>query len=173
MSHKPVVFVFPTCLLTTCSSIRAILDANRNSLMLLELQFSVYTLGLALGTFLAGLYGMNLENYIEETTYGFPLVSVGSAFFGGLVLWWGLVKLRKVQRVRMRQPAKRPRKGANAELADRDNLGPYGLAREYNHDSPMAMLEAKHKEKLRRAAQMKERRPSKVGMMGQFLQKFR
>ncbi|CAN8100661.1 unnamed protein product [Discula destructiva] len=152
--------------------IRAILDANRNSLMLLELQFSVYTLGLALGTFLAGLYGMNLENYIEETSYGFPLVSIGSAAFGGLVLWWGLVKLRRVQRVRMRQPAKRPRKGTGAEQSDRENLGPYGLSREYAHnDSPMALLEAKHKEKLRRIAQMKENRP-KVGMMQKFLQKF-
>lgn len=148
--------------------------------MLLELQFSVYTLGIALGTFLAGLYGMNLENYIEETAYGFPAVSIGSAFFGGLVLWWGLVKLRKVQRVRMRQPATRPRKGgggannsATEQPADRDNLGPYGLAREYSRDSPMAMLEAKHKEKLRRAAQMKERRPQKAGVMGRFLQKFR
>lgn len=144
--------------------------------MLLELQFSVYTLGLALGTFLAGLYGMNLENYIEETSYGFPLVSIGSAAFGCLVLWWGLVKLRRVQRVRMRQPAKRPRKGLvdQQQHADRDNLGPYGLSREYyKDDSPMAMLEAKHKEKLRRIAQMKDSRSAQGGMMSRFLQKFR
>ncbi|KAJ4386712.1 magnesium ion transporter [Gnomoniopsis smithogilvyi] len=152
--------------------IRAILDANRNSLMLLELQFSVYTLGLALGTFLAGLYGMNLENYIEETQYGFPLVSVGSTVAGVLVLWLGMVKLRKVQRVRMNQPSKRPRKGIVPEQGDRDNLGPYGLSREwYRDDSPMALLEAKHKEKLRRLAQMKERRPQ-TGLFRKLIQKF-
>lgn len=141
--------------------------------MLLELQFSVYTLGLALGTFLAGLYGMNLENYIEETSYGFPLVSIGSAAFGGLVLWWGLVKLRKVQRVRMRQPAKRSRKGADADQADRENLGPYGLTRQYAHNgSSMALLEAKHQEKLRKLAVQKEKQ-IKVGGVGKLMQKFR
>ncbi|KAK4154847.1 hypothetical protein C8A00DRAFT_42461 [Chaetomidium leptoderma] len=81
--------------------IRAILDANRNSLMLLELKFSVGTLGLAMGTFLAGLYGMNLENFIEETNWGFGAVTTVSTIFSLIVCWYGLVKLRKVQRVKM------------------------------------------------------------------------
>ncbi|RWA11963.1 hypothetical protein EKO27_g3150 [Xylaria grammica] len=58
--------------------IRAILDANRNSLMLLDLKFSVGTLGLAMGTFIAGLYGANLENFIEETNWGFGVVTGAS-----------------------------------------------------------------------------------------------
>lgn len=170
MQVTPLLPALLKWLLTSSTSIRAILDANRNSLMLLELQFSVYTLGLALGTFLAGLYGMNLENYIEETQYGFPLVSIGSTVAGVLVLWLGLVKLRKVQRVRMSQPSKR-RKGISHEQVDRDNLGPYGLSREwYRDDSPMALLEAKHKEKLRRLAQMKERRPQ-TGLLTKLMQK--
>jgi len=69
--------------------------------MLLDLKFSVGTLGLAMGTFLAGLYGMNLENFIEDTNWGFGTVTSASAFFSLLVCWYGLVKLRKVQRVRM------------------------------------------------------------------------
>ncbi|EJT70592.1 inner membrane magnesium transporter MRS2 [Gaeumannomyces tritici R3-111a-1] len=81
--------------------IRAILDANRNSLMLLDLKFSIGTLGLAMGTFLAGLYGMNLENFIEETNWGFAGVTSFSVVFSLLVCWYGLVKLRKVQRVKM------------------------------------------------------------------------
>ncbi|KAK4229004.1 hypothetical protein QBC38DRAFT_442222 [Podospora fimiseda] len=81
--------------------IRAILDANRNSLMLLDLKFSVGTLGLAMGTFLAGLYGMNLENFIEETNWGFGAVTAVSSIFSLIVCWYGLVKLRKVQRVKM------------------------------------------------------------------------
>ncbi|KAK4236306.1 hypothetical protein C8A03DRAFT_35810 [Achaetomium macrosporum] len=81
--------------------IRAILDANRNSLMLLDLKFSIGTLGLAMGTFLAGLYGMNLENFIEETNWGFGAVTALSSMFSLIVCWYGLVKLRKVQRVKM------------------------------------------------------------------------
>jgi magnesium transporter len=82
-------------------SIRAILDANRNSLMLLDLKFSVGTLGLATGTFIAGLYGMNLENFIEHTNYGFGAVTGTSVVLSVFICWYGLVKLRKVQRVKM------------------------------------------------------------------------
>ncbi|GKT96234.1 LOW QUALITY PROTEIN: inner membrane magnesium transporter Mrs2 [Colletotrichum tofieldiae] len=82
-------------------SIRAILDANRNALMLLDLKFSVGTLGLAMGTFLAGLYGMNLENFIEDTYWGFAGVTITSTICSLIVCWYGLVKLRKVQRVKM------------------------------------------------------------------------
>ncbi|KAI1212592.1 cora-domain-containing protein [Annulohypoxylon truncatum] len=81
--------------------IRAILDANRNSLMLLDLKFSVGTLGLAMGTFIAGLYGMNLENFIEETHWGFAAVTGASILFSLWVCKYGLAKLRKVQRVKM------------------------------------------------------------------------
>lgn len=69
--------------------------------MLLDLKFSIGTLGLAMGTFLAGLYGMNLENFIEETNWGFAGVTGMSVAFSLLVCWYGLVKLRKVQRVKM------------------------------------------------------------------------
>lgn len=69
--------------------------------MLLDLKFSIGTLGLAMGTFLAGLYGMNLENFIEETNWGFGGVTGISVFFSLLVCWYGLGKLRKVQRIKM------------------------------------------------------------------------
>ncbi|KAJ4140188.1 magnesium ion transporter [Fusarium equiseti] len=81
--------------------VRAILDANRNALMLLDLKFSVGTLGLAMGTFLAGLYGMNLENFIEETNWGFAGVTGVSVVFSLIVCWYGLTKLRRVQRIKM------------------------------------------------------------------------
>jgi len=69
--------------------------------MLLDLKFSIGTLGLAMGTFLAGLYGMNLENFIEETNWGFGGVTGVSILFSLIVCWYGLVKLRKVQRIKM------------------------------------------------------------------------
>ncbi|KAK2760180.1 magnesium ion transporter [Arachnomyces sp. PD_36] len=81
--------------------VKAILDANRNSLMLLDLKFSIGTLGLATGTLFSALYGMNLKNFIEESDFGFGLVSASCFFFSALVCAYGLTKLRKVQRVRM------------------------------------------------------------------------
>lgn len=69
--------------------------------MLLEIKFTIGTLGLAMGTFMAGLYGMNLENFIEETNWGFSGVTGVSVLFSLLVCWYGLGKLRKVQRLKM------------------------------------------------------------------------
>ncbi|KAK7625243.1 inner membrane magnesium transporter MRS2, mitochondrial precursor [Phyllosticta citricarpa] len=81
--------------------VKAILDANRNSLMLLDLKFAVWTLGLAVGTFIAALYGMNLKNFIEESDAGFWGVSVVCAVFTIITTTFGLGKLRRVQRVSM------------------------------------------------------------------------
>jgi len=81
--------------------IKAILDANRNSLMLLDLKFSIGTLGLGVGTFIAALYGMNLKSYIEEVDWGFPLVSGMCGIFTAIACTYGLRKLRRVQRLSM------------------------------------------------------------------------
>lgn len=83
------------------NSVKAILDANRNSLMLLDLKISIGTLGMGSGAFIAALYGMNLKNFIEESQLGFVGVTGWSVVFAGLVCSYGLAKLRKVQRVSM------------------------------------------------------------------------
>ncbi|KAK3335719.1 hypothetical protein B0T19DRAFT_377689 [Cercophora scortea] len=118
--------------------IRAILDANRNSLMLLDLKFSVGTLGLAMGTFLAGLYGMNLENFIESSHWGFGSVTAVSTFFSLLVCWYGLVKLRKVQRVKI---------GGNDVGGGRNHW--------FHDDSTDVLLDPSNRERLRRINMMK------------------
>ncbi|KAH7090252.1 hypothetical protein FB567DRAFT_438076 [Paraphoma chrysanthemicola] len=81
--------------------VKAILDANRNSLMLLDLKFSILTLAITAGTFVAALYGMNLKNFIEESDLGFYGISGWCTIFGVMVAAYGLQKLRKVQRVSM------------------------------------------------------------------------
>ncbi|KAJ5946027.1 Magnesium transporter MRS2/LPE10 [Penicillium verhagenii] len=81
--------------------VKAILDANRNSLMLLDLKFSIGTLSLAAGTLFSALYGMNLKNFIEESDFGFGGVSVICFGITAIVSVYGLAKLRKLQRVRM------------------------------------------------------------------------
>lgn len=117
------------------NSIRAILDANRNALMLLELKFSVGTLGLAMGTFIAGLYGMNLENFIEETNWGFGGVTGASIFFSLIVCWYGLVKLRRIQRIKMMSNEKPQFPRSQLYLEDGGALG---------------LLDARNREMLRR-----------------------
>jgi len=81
--------------------VRAILDANRNSLMLLEIKFSIATLGISVGMFIAALYGMNLENFIEESNYGFFGISIFSAVLSIVACRYGLRQLRKIQRLSM------------------------------------------------------------------------
>ena len=81
--------------------VKAILDANRNSLMLLDLKFSIGTLGIGSGAFVASLYGMNLKNFIEESDFGFLGVTGTSALFALLVCGYGMRKLRRLQRVSM------------------------------------------------------------------------
>ncbi|KAL2263097.1 hypothetical protein VTK26DRAFT_8255 [Humicola hyalothermophila] len=119
--------------------IRAILDANRNSLMLLDLKFSIGTLGLAMGTFLAGLYGMNLENFIEETNWGFTTVTGLSTIFSLFVCWYGLVKLRKVQRVKMN--------GGGLHKSNHSHW--------FREDGTDVLLDPSNRERLRRINMMK------------------
>lgn len=85
----------------TSHSVKAILDANRNSLMLLDLRFSILTLALTAGTFVAALYGMNLKNFIEESDFGFWGVSAWCTVFGCIVAVYGIRKLQRVQRLSM------------------------------------------------------------------------
>lgn len=86
---------------TTEEIVKAILDANRNSLMLLDLKFTIGTLGLGAGTFFAALYGMNLKNFWEESDLAFAGVSIFSAVCGVIVGRWGFKKLKQVQKVSM------------------------------------------------------------------------
>jgi magnesium transporter len=69
--------------------------------MLLDLKFSIGTLGIGSGAFVAALYGMNLKNFLEESDVGFALISGSSFLFATLVCGYGMVKLRKLQRVTM------------------------------------------------------------------------
>jgi hypothetical protein len=113
--------------------------------MLLELRFSVWTLGLGAGTFLAALYGMNLKNFIEESDLGFWGISGISAAASVFVLMYGLGRLRRVQRVSMWgahcAPAQTSRlmlgtapqdatlKELQAELRNEERSGLWGLGR--------------------------------------------
>ncbi|KAK9389594.1 hypothetical protein V1515DRAFT_530838 [Lipomyces mesembrius] len=86
---------------TTEEIVNIILDANRNSLMLLELKFTIGALGLGGGALVAGLYGMNLKNFMEDSGVGFWTISAFASAVVGAIIVVGLKNLRKVQRVTM------------------------------------------------------------------------
>lgn len=81
--------------------VNIILDSNRNSLMLLDLKIQIGTLGLGGGAFVASLYGMNLQNFIEETNWGFGAVTGVVMVTSVVIILYSLKNLRKVQRVTM------------------------------------------------------------------------
>lgn len=95
--------------------------------MLLDLKFSIGTLGIGSGAFVAALYGMNLKNFIEESDMGFWGVTGWCAVFSGIVCAYGLTKLRKVQRVSMWGES--GRKGPNWRHAEGNVNGELDLGR--------------------------------------------
>jgi magnesium transporter len=103
--------------------------------MLLDLKFSVGTLGLAMGTFIAGLYGMNLENFVEETNWGFGAVTGVSIILSVWVCLYGMKKLRRVQRVKMRGDDRRAAETGYSWFQDDGHTG---------------LLDPRSREKLRR-----------------------
>lgn len=60
---------------TTEDIVNIILDSQRNSLLLLELQVTMGTLGLTMGAFIASLFGMNLTNHLETDSTSFYVVT--------------------------------------------------------------------------------------------------
>ena len=69
--------------------------------MLLDLKFSIGTLGIGSGAFIAALYGMNLRNFLEESEWGFFGIGGFSATLVAIICVYGMRQLRRVQRMRM------------------------------------------------------------------------
>ena len=80
-----------------------LIDSSRNSLLLYRLELSVLSLGVALATVCADLYGMNLENFIEEESWGMPLISLITASLAVVGSVAGFSRLKMTRRVYMPQ----------------------------------------------------------------------
>lgn len=98
--------------------VNIILDANRNSLMLFELKVTIYTLGFTIATLLPAFYGMNLKNFIEESTLGFGGVVGISIIVALLITSANFKTLRSVQKLTLMAPGT---KSSNAKV----NTKPY------------------------------------------------
>jgi magnesium transporter len=110
--------------------------------MLLDLKFSIGTLGIGSGAFIAALYGMNLKNFIEESDLGFWSITGGCAVFAGIVCGYGLTKLRKVQRVSMWGES--GRKGPNWRHADGRLRGDLDLGRRERSERQRRLKEERY-----------------------------
>ena len=112
--------------------------------MLLDLKFSIGTLGIGSGAFVAALYGMNLKNFLEESEIGFFGVSAWSFVFAAIVCTYGLTKLRKVQRVSM--------------WGEAGKRGSRGSWRNTDEEAAAGLLGAGRKDRAERSLRLREER---------------
>ena len=85
----------------TEETIQYILSVRRNQIMVLEARLEILMLALAGATLVAGWYGMNVVNYFEESQHAFAAVLVASFGFIAASSWFGMLKLRRLRRVRL------------------------------------------------------------------------
>ncbi|KAG7693608.1 hypothetical protein KL949_004448 [Ogataea haglerorum] len=86
---------------TTEEIINIILDSNRNQLMLLGLRFSICLLSFGSLLFIAGVYGMNLENIVEEKDYWFVIISTASLLISAVIFRKCTNRLNQLKRIQM------------------------------------------------------------------------
>lgn len=86
---------------STNEIVNIILDSNRNEMMLLGIKFAVGMFSMGIALYVAAAYGMNLENYIEETDFGFPLIISVSFLLLWIYLGISIRKLRKLLKITM------------------------------------------------------------------------
>lgn len=56
------------------------LDTSRNQLLIADTTVSIVSMGLGLGAYIVGMFGMNLKSDVEEQNYWFMVVSVMTVF---------------------------------------------------------------------------------------------
>jgi magnesium transporter len=82
------------------------LDAVRNELLAFEIRINIATMGLGLGAFIAGMYGMNLTNGMEHNPSAFYVVFGTSTFLITVVVASAIFRLFRYQKVRLQRSNK-------------------------------------------------------------------
>ncbi|KFY04779.1 hypothetical protein O988_00520 [Pseudogymnoascus sp. VKM F-3808] len=85
----------------TEETVGAMLDVKRNKIMIFEARVAVIMVGFAAGTFIAGLFGMNLINYLEETTWGFASITSASVIAITSYIFYLRRFIKRIQRFRL------------------------------------------------------------------------
>ncbi|KAF9112633.1 magnesium ion transporter [Mortierella sp. AM989] len=89
-----VIYMVKQQMQSTEDFVSVILAAKRNQLLLFELKIALGTVGISSGALIAGLYGMNLQNYLEQDPHAFAFVSALAVSLGAVVFGTGVRKLR-------------------------------------------------------------------------------
>ncbi|EMD34734.1 hypothetical protein CERSUDRAFT_116927 [Gelatoporia subvermispora B] len=84
---------------STQEIVELILDSNRNALLALDLKVSILTMGIGIGTLVAGLFGMNLKSHLEEHELGFVVMSLFSIVMALMFSWGGLRILARIRKI--------------------------------------------------------------------------
>ncbi|KAI0765426.1 cora-domain-containing protein [Fomes fomentarius] len=84
---------------STQEIVELILDSNRNALLALDLKVSILTMGIGVGTLVAGVFGMNLKSHFEEHEFAFYAMTM-AAFAASLgAAWIGVHRLSRIRKV--------------------------------------------------------------------------
>lgn len=84
---------------STQEIVELILDTNRNSLLALDLKVSIATMGIGVGTLIAGLFGMNLTSHLEESHYAFYAMSGASCLIAVIAALAGFRILARIRKI--------------------------------------------------------------------------
>ena len=82
------------------------LDAVRNDLIGFEIRINIISMGLGLGAFVAGLYGMNFAHGFEESPYAFYVVTGTTCCFIAGITAVGMIRLLRYRKIRLRRSNK-------------------------------------------------------------------
>ena len=85
----------------TARTVQSILDVRRNQIMIFEAQLEIWMLGFAASTFVAGLYGMNVINYFEQSASAFGVLITACVLGTVCISRYGIWKLKKFRRLRL------------------------------------------------------------------------
>ncbi|KAJ5494852.1 Mg2+ transporter protein CorA-like/Zinc transport protein ZntB [Penicillium fimorum] len=84
----------------TTETIQSILDVRRNQILVFEAQLEICMLGFAVSIFVAGLFGMNVENFFEESTSAFAILVGACVMETVTIAKYGLWTLNKFRKLR-------------------------------------------------------------------------
>jgi magnesium transporter len=75
--------------------------------MLYDLKVNIWSIGIATGTAFSCFYAMNLNSFIANEDWGLAGVTGISAVLAALMCWYGLVRLRRLRRIKMDDDSRR------------------------------------------------------------------
>ncbi|CAF1269580.1 unnamed protein product [Adineta ricciae] len=82
------------------------LDAVRNELLSFEIRINIITMSLGMGAFIAGIFGMNLTNGLEQNPYAFYAITGTSIVLISGVVVRAFARLLRYRRIRLHRSNK-------------------------------------------------------------------